>query len=169
MADFLDEVERCIPSLRRYARALSADRDRADDLVQDCLERALSRRHIFRPSGNLRGWLLTILHNLHVNELRRQAVRAGTVPLSTVEAGLGRPGEQAGRLIAMDLRAALLRLPEDQRRVLLLVAVEGLAYKEVAGLLDIPLGTVMSRLARGRERLRELMDGGDAPGLRRGR
>lgn len=167
MADFLDEMERCIPSLRRYARALVDDRDLADDLVQDALERALSRRHIFRPSGNLRGWLLTILHNLHVNERRRQAVRRGSVPIDQLGDRLSRPAEQPGRLAARDLRLALEQLSPDQRQVVLLVALEGMAYKEVAELLKIPLGTVMSRLARGRERLRQLMEGGDVPTLRR--
>jgi RNA polymerase sigma-70 factor, ECF subfamily len=167
MAEFLDEVERCIPSLRRYARALERDHDRADDLVQDTLERALSRRALFRRGGNMRGWLLTILHNLHVNELRRRAVRSGTVPLEAAGAALSAPAPQPGRMVVRDLQQALLQLGDDHRQVLLLVALEGMAYREVAEVLGVPLGTVMSRLARARERLRQLMDGTETPPLRR--
>lgn len=167
MAEFLDEVERCIPSLRRYARALEQDRDRADDLVQDTLERALSRRALFRTGGNMRGWLLTILHNLHVNELRRRAVRAGTVPIEAAGANLSAPAPQPGRMAVRDLQQALLQLGDDHRQVILLVALEGMAYREVAEVLGVPLGTVMSRLARARERLRQLMDGDETPPLRR--
>lgn len=167
MSDFLAEIERSVPSLRRYARALLRDRDLADDLVQDCLERALSRRHLWRPNGTTRGWLFTILHNLYANDMRRRAARPGPLPIEAVEAGLGYPAEQADRLAARDTIQALMLLPVEQRQVILLVALEGLSYKEVAELLDIPIGTVMSRLSRGRERLRSLTDGSGTPDLRR--
>ncbi len=158
-----------IPHLRRYARALGRDAGTADDLVQDCLERALSRFHLFRPDTNLRSWLFTILHNLHVNQARRAGRRPDDGVLADGGAEMAGPAGQGPDrgLPVRDLGRALEKLPDDQREVVLLIGLEEMSYKEAADILGVPMGTVMSRLARGRERLRQLMDNGDAPILRR--
>jgi len=157
-ADLLDWV----PRLRRYARALAGNRDDADDLVQDTLERAWSRASLWRGVADMRGWLFSIMHNLHVDALRRG--RLATVPLSEDTPEGIAPPPQAERLAVLDLQAALDRLPLEQREVLLLVALEDMAYADIARTLGIPLGTVMSRLSRGRERLRALLDGAPSAG-----
>ncbi len=157
-----------IPHLRRYARALGRDTLGADDLVQDCLERALSRLHLFRPGTNLRTWLFTILHNLHVNDLRRRARRLDDIPLEEgIEARAASPDKPSGGLAVRDLSRALDQLADEQREVILLIGLEEMSYKEASEVLGVPIGTIMSRLSRGRERLRTLMEGGDAPVLRR--
>lgn len=157
-----------IPHLRRYARALRRDAGTADDLVQDCLERALSRFHLFRTGTDLRRWLFTILHNLHVNQTRRAGRRLddGTLDERVDLAGPAGLGPDRG-LPVRDLGRALERLPDEQREVVLLIGLEEMSYKEAADIVGVPVGTVMSRLARGRERLRQLMDSGDSPALRR--
>jgi RNA polymerase sigma-70 factor (ECF subfamily) len=139
--------------LRRYARALTGDADRADDLVQDCLERAWGRIHLWRDGTDMRAWLFTIMHNVFANSVRSYARQP--VHLSIGEAGQI-AGEPAGEsdLVIDELRSALACLPENQREVLLLVGLEQLSYEETAAILDIPVGTVMSRLSRARERLR---------------
>jgi len=162
---FLDSLERWVPNLRRYARALTRDREQADDLVQDCLERALSRRHLWSEDGNTRAWLFTIMHNIHANDTRRNSNRPGTVPLDDDAVQAARPPGQMLRVTGLETAAALQELPEEQRQVILLVALEGMSYGEVAETMGIAQGTVMSRLSRGRERLRRLMEDG-APGLR---
>lgn len=152
-------IEPLIPALRRYARALLANRADADDLVQDCLERAVSRWHQRRPDSEPRPWLFAILHNLAMTRLRRASSRPRSAPLD--EAGEGefaRPATQEDGLRHGELLRALAQLPEDQRAVLLLVAVEELTYAEAARALDIPIGTVMSRLSRARERLHALVN-----------
>lgn len=150
-----------IPRLRRYARALTGDADRADDLVQDCLERAWGRFHLWRSGSNLRAWLFTIMHNLHVNSRRRVAVRPAVVSLSdwVEDRGIA-PGQEKSAEVR-GVAAVLHLLPDDQRAVLLLVALEDMSYQDVARILEIPIGTVMSRLSRGRERLRQLLAAGD--------
>jgi RNA polymerase sigma-70 factor, ECF subfamily len=179
MADIYREIEAEIPRLRRYARALARDVATADDLVQDCLVRALAKLHLWQEGTSLRAWLLTIVHNQHVNNVRR-TIRAGTpVELSEVEPQLSRAAEQYGCLELRDLDRALARLPEEQRAPILLVGLEGLGYEAAAALLAIPVGTVRSRLSRGRNALRQLMSYGlDQPaapeslplhGLRRSR
>lgn len=152
-----------IPHLRRYARALVGDREQADDLVQDCLERAWSRMHLWRAGTNIRAWLFTILHNLHVNAARRRAGQPR--PLDAAAADLPvRPTQEDG-LNVRDLWQAFAGLPEPQRAAILLISVEEMSYEEAAAVLDIPIGTLMSRIHRGRERLRELMaNPGDNPG-----
>ncbi|UCH73804.1 MAG: sigma-70 family RNA polymerase sigma factor [Rhodospirillales bacterium] len=162
---FCDSLERWIPNLRRYARALTRDREQADDLVQDCLERALSRRHLWNEDGNTRAWLFTIMHNIHANDTRRNSNRPGTVPIEDDAAQPARPPGQMLRVAGLETAAALQELPDEQRQVILLVALEGMTYGEVAETLGVAQGTVMSRLSRGRERLRRLMEDG-APGLR---
>lgn len=142
-----------LPRLRRYARFLTrGDTGRADDLVQDCVERALSRLHLWREGSDRRAWLFTIMHNLHVNQIRRrvQAPDSATLDDETAAQPFGGEDQVYLRQLSQLMRA----LPDEQREVLYLVAVEGLRYREVAVLLEIPDGTVMSRLARARETLR---------------
>lgn len=153
-----------LPRLRRYARAMLGDRAAADDLVQDTLERAWSRAAQRRPDGNLRAWLFGIMHNLRIDQLRRGGF--ATVPLDDELAELPVRPTQGDLLEVRDLDVALALLPEAQRAVLLLVALEGLGYEEAAAALAIPVGTVMSRLARARERLRGLLEGRPAVQLR---
>jgi RNA polymerase sigma-70 factor, ECF subfamily len=158
MSDFGSLLEHEIPRLRRYARALTRDATRADDLVQSCLLRALAKSHLWQPGTDLRAWLFTILHNQHVNDVRR-AVREGiNIPVEDVAPVLTVPSTQGAALQLRDLDRAMARLPEEQRQVLLLVGLEGMRYEEVAAVLDIPVGTVRSRLSRGRDLLRHLLD-----------
>lgn len=164
-ADF--ELERHIPALRRFAWALTRRGEDADDLVQDCLERALARGGGYRAQGEKRAWLFAILHNSFISG-RRRAARRPVVPLEDAP----EPAREAGQEHAVSVRQLLEtvdRLPEDQRAVLLLIGVEDLSYDEAARALGIPVGTVMSRLSRGRERLRRLLAGeteAAAPALR---
>ncbi len=146
-----------IPNLRRYARALVGDRESADDLVQDTLERAVRKFHLWRP-GDLRAWLFSIMHNVFINQLKARKVApdvelddsfAARVPLVT-------------GMDVIDLQRGLLSLAPEQREVVLLIALEDMSYADVSRALGIPMGTVMSRLSRGRERLRRAMDG-EAP------
>ncbi len=167
VSDLPRRIESEIPALRRYAWALVHDPDRADDLVQDCLERALSRLRLWRREGDLRAWLFTILHNIHANQVRARSRRPRTLPLEQAgDAGTVLDDPQA-RITLEQTLEALWKLPGEQREVLLLVVVEGLAYREVAAVLGTPIGTVMSRLARARERLRALTEGSQPRHLRR--
>jgi RNA polymerase sigma-70 factor (ECF subfamily) len=156
--EFIDHI----PRLRRYARALTADRARADDLVQDTLERGMIKLDLWQPGSDLRAWLFTLMHNVFVNQLRSQPAGV-TAGLDGEAAQVAVRPTQTDWLEVRDLQAALLRLPEEQREVLLLVALEQLSYEETAGVLGIPVGTVMSRLSRARERLRGLLAGDAMP------
>ena len=159
MKDMLVQVEPLIPALRRYARSLVRNRATADDLVQDCLERAVSHWYQ-RRDGNVRAWLFTILHNLAINQFRQSATRGRHVPLDEVnEDDFGEAAAQDQRLMYRDVLNKLANLPKDQQAVLLLVAVEDLSYADAAKVLDIPVGTVMSRLSRARERLQQEIEG----------
>ncbi len=160
-------IEAHIGSLRRYARALVRDAERADDLVHDCLERALSRWHLWRGEGNLRAWLFTILHNIHVNNIRRDYAAGRPVQMPEGIELRSTPPSQDDRLMLNDLAAAIERLPAEQRQTVLLIGLEGFSYREVARITGAPIGTVMSRLSRGRERLRELIAGPDDVKVRR--
>lgn len=152
-------VEPLIPALRRYAWALVRNHAQADDLVQDCLERAVSRWHQ-RRDGDPRPWLFTILHNLAVNQFRQSKTRGRHVTIEeTSESDLGEDAVQERKLMYRDVLSKLSKLPEDQRTVLLLVAVEDLSYADAAKALNIPVGTVMSRLSRARERLQQELEG----------
>jgi len=143
-----------IPNLRRYARALVGDRDGADDLVQDTLERAVRKFHLWRP-GDLRAWLFSIMHNVFVNQLKSRKIPADVEIDDTFAA----PVSSVTRTDVMDLQRALGTLAPEQREVVLLVALEDMSYADVSRALGIPMGTVMSRLSRGRERLRRVMNG----------
>ena len=152
------EIVACIPSLRRYARGLTADRERADDLVQDTLERACERWQLWSAGSDLRAWLFTLMHNLFVDGARRAMRQAGQrVDLDELASDLPGPSESPDQ--TLDLQRCLLRLPPEQREVLLLVTLQDLRYEDVARMTGVPLGTVMSRLSRARSRLRELMEG----------
>ena len=150
-----------IPRLRRYARALTGDRACADDLVQDTLERALTKFHLWQPGSNLRAWLFTIMHNVFVNQLRAQPAGM-TDGLDDEAAPMAVRPMQSDWLEVRDLQIALQRLPDEQREVLLLVGLEQMTYEETSGVLGIPTGTVMSRLSRARGRLRALLADGVA-------
>jgi RNA polymerase sigma-70 factor (ECF subfamily) len=147
MTDFAKLLEAEIPRLRRYARALTRDAVRADDLVQSCLARGVAKQHL---------WLFTIMHNQHVNDVRRGVREGITVELTEAPAMTAGPVAIA-KLELRDLERALEKLPTEQREAILLVGLEGLAYEEVAAILKVPVGTVRSRLSRGRDQLRRLM------------
>ena len=146
-----------LPRLRRYARAMIGDRAAADDLVQDTLERAWSRIAQWRAGSDLRAWLFGIMHNLRVDQLRRGTLSTHSLDDDACE--VPTRATQSDRLEVMDLESALRQLPDEQREVLLLVALEEMSYADIAAALGIPIGTVMSRLSRGRERLRQIMEG----------
>ena len=166
--DLLAGIEDSMVALRRYARVLVRNSHDADDLVHDVLVRALDHMSTKRPDDPVRPWLFTIMHNLHVSRLRQARVRGNTVPLEDVhDAHLGRQPGQEDALHAKETMDILVQLPEEQRQVLLLVTVEDFTYAEVAAVLGIPIGTVMSRLSRGRERLRQLMGNHRQAALRR--
>jgi len=163
MTDMGQLIEPVIPGLRRYANALVRDPTEADDLVQDCLERAVARWGQRRADGDTRSWLYAILHNLAVNRWRTLRRRGVMASIQTVnQAVLSVAPAQEHDLARADILRALDRLPDEYRAVILLVTVEGLSYAETARILDTPLGTVMSRLSRGRARLASAM-ADDAP------
>ncbi len=160
MPDRTALIEEQIPGLRRFACALlRGDREGADDLVQDTLERALSHWNLRRNQGNLRGWLYTILYNRFLSDQHRIRRRGPHDALSEQTELPGIDGGQHSVLEHRDLLRAFAALPEEQRAVLLLVGVEDLSYQEAARVLGVPIGTVMSRLSRGRERLRRSVYG----------
>jgi RNA polymerase sigma-70 factor (ECF subfamily) len=149
-----DAIVDLIPRLRRYARALAGDRSAADDLVQDTLERAWAKFHLYRSGTDLRAWLFAVMHNVHINRVRAQR------PADAITDDLPEMAQRAVQgdaLLVRDMDRALARLPQEQREVLLLVALEDLSYDATARALGIPIGTVMSRLSRARERLRAMM------------
>ncbi|MEK6662751.1 MAG: RNA polymerase sigma factor, partial [Pseudomonadota bacterium] len=160
------QIETHIPRLRRYARALTGDTNRADDLVQDTLERAWSKFSLWRRGSDLRAWLFSIMHNVHINQIDHRARRPEEqMPEDPIEIAV--TGNQERSLEVRDLASALTQLPTEYREVLLLIGLEELKYEEVAKVLNIPIGTVMSRLARGRERLRLALSGTAQTTLRR--
>jgi RNA polymerase sigma-70 factor (ECF subfamily) len=153
-ADTLPLIEAEIPHLRRFARYVVRDVDRADDLVQECLTRAIAKLHTWTPGTNLRAWLFVILKNCHINEVRRERPNGeipDNHPLLSVAAN------QDAHINLLEVRDAYLRLSEEHREVLLLVAIEGLRYEEAAAILKLPLGTVRSRLSRARQALRDAL------------
>ena len=158
-----DAIVAEIPRLRRYARALTGNADAADDLVQETLERGMEKWRFWQSSRDLRPWLFSIIHNLHIDQLRRQHQLSLCAEEAAAEVAQ-RP-RQTDALEVRDLDRALARLPLEQREVLLLVGLEELSYKEAATALGIPVGTVMSRLARARQRLREILAADAVPHL----
>jgi len=146
-----------IPRLRRYARALTGNPNAAEDLVQDCLERSWNKFHLWQSGSNMRAWMFTIMHNIHVNQVRKAISRPTVVSLAEWTDDRGVKPVQEKRIEVRNVGAALELLPEEQRAVVLLIGLEELSYQEVAKVLNIPIGTVMSRLSRGRERLRQML------------
>jgi RNA polymerase sigma-70 factor, ECF subfamily len=161
VSSFRSGVEAAIPALRRYARALTRDTETADDLVQDTVVRALRSEHLFH-GGDVRSWLYTILTNLNRNRLRSLARR----PVMTLLGDDDAPDMSGPEAGSRDIERALASLVEEQRAALLLVVLEGLTYREVAEVQGVPVGTVMSRLARARAQIKAFLDG-ERPLLRR--
>lgn len=161
MSGFRQDVQAAIPALRRYARALTRDGDIADDLVQDTLVRALRSQHLFY-GGDVRSWLYTIMTNLNRNRLRSLSRRPALMSMDDNDAA-DMAGPESG---ARDIERALATLADEQRSALLLVVLEGLSYREVADVQGVPIGTVMSRLARARAQVKAFLDG-ERPALRR--
>jgi RNA polymerase sigma-70 factor (ECF subfamily) len=157
MTNLKPRIEEQIPRLRRYALALTHNQFDADELVQDCLARALSRTHLWKDGTDLRAWLFTILHNQHINKVRHAKSEGRPVMMREDEPLLARPATQDGGLALRDLHRALGRISAEQRIVILLAGLEGMSYEAIANLLRIPVGTVRSRLSRGRAELRRLM------------
>jgi RNA polymerase sigma-70 factor, ECF subfamily len=149
------EIVSLIPPLRRWARILTRDVVAADDLVQDCLARALEKIHLWTPGTDLRAWLFTMLYRRHISLIRRQ-VRHDHVEMQEPHPNLARPPDQTARLELRDLQRALAKLPVEQRSVILLIGLEGMGYEEAAAVVNTPIGTVRSRVARGRETLRTM-------------
>jgi RNA polymerase sigma-70 factor, ECF subfamily len=158
MSEFHRLIEQQIPRLRRYARALTRNRERADDLVQDTLSRALVKEEFWQPGTNLRAWLFTIMHNQNVNNVRRDVRECGVVDMGEIPATLPATTDPTASRQMVELERALAQLPLAQRQVILLVGLEGMSYEDTAGILSLPIGTVRSRLSRGRDALRELLD-----------
>jgi RNA polymerase sigma-70 factor, ECF subfamily len=146
-----------LPTLKRYALRLTKCAHRAEDLVQDCLARALSRRHLFHSDANIRPWLFTVMHNLHVSNCRQSMVRTAYVKTQMAVSSEGREAAQEHVTDLGKVQRAIKMLPKEQRDVVILVAFEELSYQEAATALGIPIGTVMSRLARGRDKMRKLL------------
>lgn len=159
MPQFGEMVAGHIPNLRRYARVLVRDAVHAEDLVQDCLERAISREHLWREGTNLRAWLFTILHNLYINQYLRHGSVSTMVPLLDEHTHLSCPARQYHSVTLKDLARAFDRLPEQEQQVVLMVGLDGMQYEDAAAALGVPMGTVKSRLSRARRRLRRLMEG----------
>lgn len=155
------ELVAAIPRLRRYARVLTGDATRADDLVQDTLARAWEKRRLWQAGTDLRAWLFTVMHNVHINQLALLRREAANVSLDADTGGaawqLPVRGNQLDRVELLEVVAQMGRLPADQREVLLLAAVEEMRYEEIAAVLAVPIGTVMSRLSRARDKLRRLI------------
>ena len=158
MYEFHRLLEQEIPRLRRYARALTRDSNRADDLVQDTIVRGLTKSHLWQPGTDLRAWLFTIMHNQYVNELRRAARQQVAVDVDQVASTLPATTDPTASRQLSELDHALGHLSKGQRAVVLLVGLEGMSYDEAAKILDVPIGTIRSRLGRAREMLRSLMD-----------
>jgi RNA polymerase sigma-70 factor (ECF subfamily) len=161
------DIIELIPRLRIYARALTRDYDRAEDLLQDSLERAYSRFHYFKKGSNLKSWLFTIMHNLNANDARKY--NNGPEFVSVEQDGELPSWDSSGDdgIEISDLYQALSALSDQQREIIVLVCLEDMSYKEVARVLDIPEGTVMSRLYRARENLRAIMTENSTLKLRR--
>ena len=148
-----------IPRLRRYARSLLRDRDAADDLVQDSLERALARLEQWQTGESPRRWLFTIMHHLFIDQMRKMS-RRGAASMLSLDAGeaLAVPAEQAESVESREIIDALQAISPDRRAALVMVGIEGFSYAEAASILGVPAGTLMSRIARGREELRGLLE-----------
>jgi RNA polymerase sigma-70 factor (ECF subfamily) len=160
--EFVAALTAQLPALRRYATALAGTTAAADDLVQDCLERALAQADRLQDMNRIGGWLRSILHNLYIDDVRRRGRQGITIDAGTADDHGALAGPAPDPAAGLDLARALGTLSVEHRQILLLAGLEGLNYREIAAELGIPMGTVMSRLARARERLRHALDGGSA-------
>lgn len=169
MDDTLWMIAREIPSLRSFARALLHNNDAADDLVQDCLERAVRKHHMWLRHGSIRSWLLRILYNLYLDGAEQRKRMRLSSQLDEYDDRIGEPASQETHLVMRDTIAALEKIPPAQKEAILLVALQDVSYDEAAWILGVPIGTLRSRLSRGREALRDAVAGRDqsAPPLRR--
>ena len=165
MSEFHRLIEQQIPRLRRYARVLTRNPDRADDLVQDTLSRALDKQHLWQTGTNLGAWLFTIMHNQNVNNVRRNFRESAAVDIEQVSTTLPATTDPSASRKMVELDRALARLPLGQQQVILLVGLEGMSYEDTAEILSIPVGTVRSRLSRGRDTLRQLLDMEERPAV----
>jgi RNA polymerase sigma-70 factor, ECF subfamily len=156
--DLPQRIEALIPRLTRYARVLTRDVTAAEDLVQECLTRALGKIHLWERGSDLPAWLFTILHHQHISLARRDTRRRASTELQVWDSDFALSPNQTVRLELRDLERALAKLPEQQRSVILLVGLEGMGYEEAASLAKVPVGTVRSRVARGRESLRAMTE-----------
>jgi RNA polymerase sigma-70 factor (ECF subfamily) len=163
LSEFHRLIEQQIPKLRRYARALTRNRDRADDLVQDTLGRALAKEQFWQPGTNLRAWLFTIMHNQNVNNVRRDIRESAGLDIEQISPTLTATTDPTAARKMFELERALARLPQEQQQVILLVGLEGMSYEDTAGILTVSVGTVRSRLSRGRDALRKLLDMEERP------
>lgn len=156
----MDEVKwliaREIPRLRRYALSLTGEPEAADDLVQDAVERAIRKRHLWKRHGSIRGWLYRVLYNVFLNQSAQRNRTRRQVALEDMPFALSEPARQEHRLMYKDVAAAMRALPDEQRAAIALTALEGFSYDEAAQILGVPIGTLRSRLFRGRDKLREL-------------
>ena len=153
-----EEMLTLVPRLTRYARVLTHDTAAAEDLVQDCLASALRKIHMWEPGTDLRAWLFTILHHHHINRLRRDARHRASIDLQNAYQNFTAAPDQDVRLELHDVERALAQLPEQQRSLILVIGLEGMAYEDAASALNVPLGTVRSRISRGRQKLRSLTE-----------
>lgn len=157
--DFRSQLASELPPLRRFARALTGDSALADDLVQDCVERALSKSHLYDPARPLRAWLYAVLRNLYISGLRRNGRSTVVKTVDDLMDGEGSvPPAQEERLSVSSVASALDRLAQQHREVIVLVALEEMSYRDVSEILGVPIGTVMSRLSRAREHLRQILE-----------
>jgi RNA polymerase sigma-70 factor, ECF subfamily len=158
MHDFNRLLEEQIPRLRRYARALTRNIERADDLVQDTLVRALAKQHLWQADTNLRAWLFTLMHNQNVNNVRHGIREGQNIDVEDIFNVLAATTDPTASRQLYELNRALSQLAQEQRQVILLVGLEEFSYEETSAILNVPVGTVRSRLSRGRDQLRRLMD-----------
>lgn len=159
MDEIKQQIVTLIPKLRRYARALTRDNEGADDLVQDTLVRALDKLELWESGSDIRAWLFTILHNVYINNLKKHGQLGINLPLEEVTEGLSYADASSELLELADCVKALDLLSLEQREIVLLIALEGMKYSEVAEIVGIPVGTVMSRLSRARQTIRDIVDG----------
>ncbi|MDQ7070254.1 MAG: RNA polymerase sigma factor [Rhodobacterales bacterium] len=157
MKQFQTQLQACLPDLWRYAFALCRDRTLADDLVQDCAERALRKQALWQQEGALKPWLMKLLLNLYRNQIRHQSRRPRLVAMEDLTVEPAAIEALEGKLALAQTARAIQELPDDQREVLLMVVLGGVSYKQAAEALDVPMGTLMSRLGRARAKLRERM------------
>lgn len=165
MSDTIDLIEAEIPHLRRYARYLTRDLDRADDVVQDALVRAIANVAKWQPGTNMRAWLFVIVRNTFINERRRSSRNIADGDFEAATLALGVPANQENAFYLTELARVFENLPSDHQEVLLFVVVEGMTYEEAAEILEVPLGTVRSRLSRARDALRKSLDGDHADSI----